>query len=204
MENWKPIEDYEGLYEVSDLGRVRNIKYDRFMTAVRVSHGYLAYRLHKQGKARSILAHRLVAAAFIPNPQNLPIVNHKDGIKQNNAVSNLEWCTQQENIAHAIREGLRSKRNQNTGGVEVYGAKLWASNLRELRENTGLTREELAELCCVRVDTIQRLESSGMYFKSVGLNVVCKLAWALKVSVDKLFDYDVAEAIRKEKAWHKR
>jgi len=113
METWKPIKDYEGLYEVSNLGRVHSIKSGLHLKPAAVGDprlpGHLIVNLSKNGKYKCCLVHRLVATAFIPNPENHPIVNHKDGNKQNNAVENLEWCTQKENVAHALREGLREK-----------------------------------------------------------------------------------------------
>jgi hypothetical protein len=108
METWKTIEGYEGIYEVSDQGRVRNVKRDgRLLSVVSVAHGYRAVSLYKEGKRKMHLAHRLVARAFIPNPENKPQVNHIDGVKTHNFVSNLEWATVAENIWHAEDTGLR-------------------------------------------------------------------------------------------------
>ena len=97
---WKPIAGYEGLYEVSDVGTVRcrksdhyrlmKLKYNRFT-------GYYAVDLRKDGKCKTFSVHRLVATAFLPNPDGLPYVNHKDEDKTNNCVSNLEWCTSEYN-----------------------------------------------------------------------------------------------------------
>lgn len=207
METWKPIEGYEGIYEISDQGRVRNIKRGgRIMAACKVAHGYLAVGLHKEGRGKSFLVHRLVAKAFIPNPDNKEQVNHIDGVKAHNFVNNLEWVTSSENLAHAERIGLKpsypTKLKRNPEDAPNYTANLWLSKLKELREEKGLTQEELAEACCVRIDTIQKLEINALYFRSVGLTIACKLAWALGVSIESLFKYDVAEAVRKEKAWH--
>jgi DNA-binding XRE family transcriptional regulator len=206
MENWKPIEGYEGLYEVSDQGRVRNVKRGRLLSACKVTHGYLAYGLSKGGKTRSLLAHRLVAKAFILNPENKPQVNHIDGVKSHNFVSNLEWATAEENLWHAERIGLKptypAKLKKSPESNPNYTASLWHSNLKALREDKGLTPEELAEACCVRLSTIASLENGSKGFREVSVATASKLAWALGVSIDALFTYDVAEAIRKEKAWH--
>lgn len=209
MENWKPIEGYEGLYEVSTAGAVRNLKRNGYtLKALTVTHGYKAVALHKEGKRKMMLIHRLVAAAFIPNPENKPQVNHINGIKTDNRAENLEWATSQENLQHAMETGLKpkypTKLKRSPESHPIRTADLWRSCLKDIREGEGLTQEELAEACCVQLDTIKRLESNGMYFRSVGLNTACKLSFALGVSIEALFDYDVAEAIKKEKAWHKK
>ena len=92
-EIWKDIEGYEG-YQVSNMGRVRSFKYGkvRILKPVANKNGYLKVQLYKNNSLKTIFIHRLVAMAFIPNPNNLPQVNHKDEDKTNNIVSNLEWC----------------------------------------------------------------------------------------------------------------
>lgn len=118
-EIWKDIPGYEGYYQVSTLGRIRDV--DRVITR---SDGNIMTRsgkirkldtttkkypyigLHKNNKLATLVVHRLVARVFIPNPDNLPQINHKDGNKFNNHVDNLEWCTNQQNVLHAMRNGL--------------------------------------------------------------------------------------------------
>lgn len=104
-ENWVPVSGFEGLYEVSNLGRLKSYKMFRDGRVLRLTDktgGYIRVVLQGVGKNRkSIGLHRLVALHFIPNPDELPEVNHIDGNKQNNVVSNLEWCTRQYNAAHA-------------------------------------------------------------------------------------------------------
>lgn len=99
-EIWKNIEGFEGIYQISNLGRVRSTHARRklndgyFILKPLPQDGYLAYTLYdNKHKKRRFLAHRLVALAFIPNPNNYPQVNHKDENKSNNCVDNLEWCT---------------------------------------------------------------------------------------------------------------
>ncbi len=113
-EIWKDIPGYEGRYQVSNLGNVLATNYKRSGTAHLLSptvtyDGYLRVCLCKGHRCqkRLITIHILVANAFIPNPKNKPQVNHKDGNKSNNCVSNLEWVTGKENIQHAIKNGLR-------------------------------------------------------------------------------------------------
>lgn len=105
LEIWKPVVGYEGLYEVSNLGRVKSLdrivkgcygsiahKKGKIISSGIGSTGYCIVSLQKDGKGKSFGVHRLVAQAFIPNPDNLPMVNHKDEVKTNNNVENLEWC----------------------------------------------------------------------------------------------------------------
>lgn len=114
-ENWKPVKDYEGIYEVSDTGLVRSLdrvdRLNRFKKGTLKApcdngRGYLCVNLKAHGKQAQKTIHRLVATAFIPNPDNLPVINHIDGNRGNNDISNLEWCTQLENMRHAFKTGL--------------------------------------------------------------------------------------------------
>jgi hypothetical protein len=106
-EHWKPVRGFEGLYMVSQLGGVYSTRNRRHLNPTKT--GYATVTLCKNGKSTSRTVHRLVAEAFLPNPGNLPIVNHKDGNKQNNRLENLEWCTQKANVAHAIKMGVHGK-----------------------------------------------------------------------------------------------
>lgn len=119
-EVWKDIPEYEGYYQVSNLGNFRSldrvINYRNGLTRLYPGKSLLLeptkdnYRrivLMKGGIKVRYMAHRLVAITFIPNPDNLPYINHIDGCKSNNVVDNLEWCTASENIQHAIRTGLQ-------------------------------------------------------------------------------------------------
>ena len=91
-EMWKDIEDYEGLYQVSNLGNVKNIKTNKILKPEETPKGYLRIRLSKNHICKNYKIHRLVGKAFIPNPDNLPQINHKDENKHNNTINNLEWC----------------------------------------------------------------------------------------------------------------
>jgi len=107
-EVWRDIAGFEGKYQISNLGRVKSIL--KTMTKIRKprihSSGYWCLNLTVNYKWKSVTIHRLIAIAFIPNPNNYRTVNHIDGNKQNNDISNLEWCTQKENCKHAFRTGL--------------------------------------------------------------------------------------------------
>lgn len=106
------IPGYEGLYGVTRSGRVYSYKRNIFLseTKPRSRWEYVLVGLYKDGRQKLFGVHRLVALTFIPNPNNLQIVNHKDGNKQNNCVENLEWCTQKENVAHALANDLRKQK----------------------------------------------------------------------------------------------
>jgi len=108
MENeiWKDIAGYEGLYQVSNLGRVKSLYRFIYLKFKKDKWGYPCVNLCKKKKTRFFI-HRLVAVAFIPNPGNKPEVNHKDGVKIRNFDTNLEWSTPLENTTHAIITGLR-------------------------------------------------------------------------------------------------
>jgi len=111
QEIWKDIEGYEGLYQVSNLGNVKSIKNNIIKKPSKLPKGYLQICLNKNGKLKYISIHRLVAQAFIPNPNNLPCVNHKDCNPQNNNINNLEWCTYKENNSyknHRLKSNISS------------------------------------------------------------------------------------------------
>ena len=99
-EEWKDVENYEGIYQVSNLGRVKSLKYDKekILSQYESKSGYLYVGLCKDNKMKNFRVHRLVANAFIPNPNNYQCVNHKDENKTNNCVDNLEWCDAKYNI----------------------------------------------------------------------------------------------------------
>lgn len=96
---WKKIKQYDQ-YEINENGQVR--RKNRFLKPLKCTNGYLQYGLCKNGKVKYFRIHRLLAQAFIPNPLNKPCINHIDGIRHNNALSNLEWVTISENHLHAI------------------------------------------------------------------------------------------------------
>jgi len=101
LEIWKDIEGHDGDYQISNLGRVKSFLRTNFIKPVITHRGYYSVCIRKRnGKKINYVIHRLVALAFIPNPENKPEVNHKDSNKLNNHYSNLEWMTKRENINH--------------------------------------------------------------------------------------------------------
>lgn len=115
-EIWKPVKDFEELYEVSNLGRVRSLRRNIIMKTRIRDDGYVACTLSNERKVQGKLVHRLVAEAFIPNHKNKPEVNHIDGNKENNNVKNLQWVTPSENQMHSIMIGLRKGSQLKDGG----------------------------------------------------------------------------------------
>lgn len=123
-EIWKDIKDYEGLYQVSNCGRVRSLKTNMILKPRKSNSGYFRVGLSKKGKHKWFLIHRLVATAFLSNPLNLPQVNHKDEVKTNNFVGtpendfrdgNLEWCDgfYNHNYGTAIKRMVEKQLNKN-------------------------------------------------------------------------------------------
>ena len=142
MEQRKDVVGYEGLYQVSDTGQVRSLdRVDgrgrhwkgRVLAQSINTSGYLCVNLSIDGKQTLKYIHRLVAEAFIPNPDNRPQVNHMDGNKQNNHVSNLEWATAKENMRHATETGLRDYEWMK--GTKHPKAKLTDDDVRFIRHN---------------------------------------------------------------------
>lgn len=185
QEIWVYIEGYNNFYQVSNLGRVRSV--DRIVTHKRgprrrkgqiiapVMHnkGYPMAGLTFKGKKKNIKIHRLVAQSFIPNPRNKPQVNHIDGNKLNNIVTNLEWVDNKENMAHATSLGLKRKNR----GLESKNMKLCLEDIikiRELYQSTlGLPYKErwsykkLALRYRVDATTIMNIVRKRKYYKDI-------------------------------------
>lgn len=137
MEEWRDVQGYEGLYQVSNLGRVRscdrlvtnsinsNFKVKRkgkILSNIDHGNGYIYVSLTKEGKRENHYVHRLVAKAFIPNPENLPEIDHKDHNRENNIPENLEWVSHFENIQrsrHLMRHEKKKSRPSNTGEKHI-------------------------------------------------------------------------------------
>lgn len=169
MENWKDIKGYEGFYQISDLGRIKSLERDVFNSrGIVIRHikekilvqsldrnGYPGVHLFKNGKSKTTLVHRLVAIAFLPNPENKPQVNHIDEVKTNNAVDNLEWCDSQYNINYGTRtermvQNRRySKLGDNPNAKPVFCEELNKKfdSIRSAEEELGILRTSIGKAC---------------------------------------------------------
>ena len=158
METWKPIAGYEGLYEVSNLGRVKSLKYgkEKILKPGRTHKGYLHVNLCKDGKAKHSNVHRLVAEAFIPNPNNLQTINHKDENKLNNAADNLEWMSLKDNCNYGTRNKRVAEAQINdpkkSNQVQMFDkqtGELLATfpSTHEAERITGIAHQSISKCC---------------------------------------------------------
>ena len=158
-EIWRDVRGYEGLYQVSNFGRVRSFHNSgmRILSPSKVK-GYLCINLFKDNKAKNFKVHRLVAQAFLPNPDNLPQVDHINTDKTDNRVENLQWVTGSENVKLTYQRGRTVIHGEN-----VYNAKLTTEKVAYIRENPdGLTQRQLAKkfnVCQATIGQIQRGET---------------------------------------------
>lgn len=158
METWKDINGFEGLYQVSNLGDIKRLKtkkiggkggYERKQHILSKCNtkGYLKVDLWKQNKKYCFLVHRLIATAFIPNPNNFPQINHKDEIKDNNSIDNLEWCTDKYNRNYGTAQQRIAESNSkpvtqltlNGEFVRTYDSRVHAE------KETGISSSQISE-----------------------------------------------------------
>ena len=186
-EIWKDIEGYEGLYKVSNLGRIYS-SYGQNKETCKLpilrgsisSHGYRIVGLTKNKHVKSFFIHRLVAKAFIPNPENKPDINHIDGNKENNNINNLEWCTKSENTKHAHVTGLMGKKQKTymeimeieNGNKYKYTGKIpyyYAIPFNELLKNNNISFEEWLNKIVEDI-TINKYGKLKKYIKKIQKN----------------------------------
>lgn len=140
-EIWKDIEEYEGIYQVSNLGNVRNNKSKIIKSRVTKS-GYVIIDLNKEGKKKTKYIHRLVAEAFIPNPDNKPCVDHLDTNKQNNEVDNLRWVNHSENMLNPLTRKHNSESSKGKIASEETRKKQSEAKKGDKHWNYGNTWDE--------------------------------------------------------------
>jgi hypothetical protein len=151
IEQWKDIKGYEGFYQVSNLGNVKNIKRNTIRKLKEDNSGYLHCLLSANAVRKTFLVHRLVAAAFIDNPENKPFINHINANRSDNCVENLEWCTQKENINHSRKMGnqfhstLKGEKHHNT---QISDERV--TLMRKARQ-LGMTHKDIAMLVGISV-----------------------------------------------------
>jgi len=172
-EIWRDIDGYNGWYQVSNKGNFRswnlygfNKRRDkaRELGKFLTNSGYYIVHLRNSNGHKSCLTHRIVAKAFIPNPEKKKYINHKNGIKTDNRVENLEWCTCQENVDHAVDNNLHSV------GSDVGTSKLDEEKVRQIKKllKTDLVAREIAEMFNVCRSTIKEI-NRGATWKHVEL-----------------------------------
>lgn len=171
----RPIPGYEGIYDVSEDGRIwscANRLHDGLWLKPSLKKGYPFVCLARDGRIQQVLVHRLVAAAFVPNPTNLPQVNHRNGRKDDNYASNLEWCTPHQNTLHAHRTGLapvtepmRAARSINSRAARMANRKLTFEQAEAVRvdRNGGATYEALQTKYGVSPASLRDIVASKTY-----------------------------------------
>lgn len=152
-EIWKDIKGYEGLYQVSNCGRVRNSK-GRILKQRKDKYGYFVIKLCKNNKHKHFLVHRLVASTFISNPDNLPCVNHRNELKVDNRVENLEYCTVLYNNTYGTRlERVSNKKINGKKAKAVLQFSLDGTfikefpSVREVERQLGFFQSHISDCC---------------------------------------------------------
>ena len=167
-EVWKDIKGYEGLYQVSNMGKIKSLKFshgnkEKILKGNKEKFGYLVVTLYKNKGRKNFKIHRLVAETFIPNPKNLPQVNHIDGNKQNNRIDNLEWCTAKENTNHAHKTGLANNDNSK---IKVKQYDLNGNFIREWDSITDIEKSlNIDKSSVVKVCKHKRNQAGGYVWK---------------------------------------
>ena len=149
LDEFSDIQGYEGLYKINRSGEVLSVRSGKLLKAGKNKQGYMNVVLTKDGKAKTHKVHRLVALAFIPNPNNYPLINHKDENKTNNRVKNLEWCTSKYNLNY----GSAIKRRSEAiiaSPVKQRKAVVQLSLLGEFVKEYRSTKEASEETCIDR------------------------------------------------------
>lgn len=142
---FSPIKGFEGIYEISDCGIIRS-KRRKVMKVAPDRYGYYNLGLWDGSAQRTYTIHRLVALTFIPNPENKPHVNHKNGIKTDNRVENLEWCTVKENIHHAHKMGFYENARIDKGRIIIdTQTGVYYDSIKELAALLGYARKTVSE-----------------------------------------------------------
>lgn len=164
MEIWKTIQDYGGLYQVSNTGKVRDLK-NHIKSVYKNNKGYTCLSLYYNGKTYHPTVHRLVAKVFIPNPSNYEQVNHKDCNKENNSAENLEWCNQRYNYDEGMKTFQYSKNEEH------YFAKLKNSDIPIIYElyKLGFTRATVAKIFSINPSSLEAIEK-GISYRELGYN----------------------------------
>lgn len=166
MEEWRDVVGFEGLYQISNFGNCKSVDrvlrykngkehyyHGHMMKPVKCKNGYLEFQLNKDGKRYCVMAHRVVAMAFIPNPFDFPQINHKDEIITNNCVDNLEWCTSKYNANYGTRkqrcyENGSKKQTKPIYQISLSGSviKKWNS-IGDASRALGISDSQIIRVC---------------------------------------------------------
>lgn len=153
-EEWRDIKGFEGLYQVSNLGRVKNLNYrkskkERVFAFNKNTDGYLQVILTKEGIKKGFRVHRLVAEAFIPNPNNYLEVNHIDENKENNNVLNLEWVNHIQNSNHGTRnERISKNHSKEVIQLDLEGNEITSfQSVKEIKKQLGYCTSSIIRCC---------------------------------------------------------
>lgn len=161
-EIWKDIKEYEGLYQVSNLGRVKRVTTGIILKGSKDRGGYLVVNLSKNNIGSMKKIHRLVAQAFIPNPENKPEVNHIDEDKTNNMLSNLDWMTRKENNNH----GTRTDRMAKTRSIPIIAINIKTGESQEFKSTKECVKQlGLHQPSITHVLKGRRKQTGGYTFK---------------------------------------
>jgi hypothetical protein len=170
MEIWKDVKGYEGIYQISSLGRLKvKLKFrkyrdynEKILNPTKDKDGYLRTALTKDNKKQMKTIHRLVAETFLENNLNYPVVNHINGIKDDNRVENLEWCSVLQNNLHAIKLGFKKSPN----GEKHHMCKISSKEVLEIKENKdNLFQRQLAVKYNISQTQISRILNNKRWNK---------------------------------------
>lgn len=170
MELWKNIDGYDGMYQISNFGNIRTwfkppsgIRKTPILRRQDITYqGYHLITLSKNGTKKRYSVHRLVAFAFIPNPENKPFINHIDFNKSNNHFSNLEWCTQKENVKHTIE----NNRKSTPKGEAHYASRLSKKdvlNIKNLCSDPSISQYDIAKIYDIDQSHVSKINSGSAW-----------------------------------------
>lgn len=169
MEQWRDVKGYEGIYQVSDMGRVKSVERisaqnhllrERIRKPETDRDGYQIVNLCKDGKVKLHKVHRLVGEAFLDNEQGFPQINHINGVKDDNRVENLEWISASGNVKHAFDSGLKQPRR-----IAYYGERnphckvtdAQCEEIREIKRDKGYSNRRIADMFNIGTSQINRI-----------------------------------------------